>query len=169
MIAATLLDNPWVVLVLVVGGAIVNWLSSRARQTSEDDPDTDPDRSPPGQRLDREEMLRRFLGQETPAVPPPAPPPAPPRARFPAPPGGIPSLPFVPPLMEARAVVPPPARTGRPPRSEKARPAKAVPQPMPRPVTPGPFTGVPSLRRPAAARQAWKLSVILGPPKGMEP
>lgn len=91
ILAAGLFDNPWIVAVILVGGALVNWLSQRrqAKQQQEHQPQEDtssPPNKPKGE-FDMEEMLRRLLGEQT-TPPVPAPPPTPrgPQGQRPPPP-----------------------------------------------------------------------------------
>lgn len=88
LFAVGLFDNPWIVAVIVIGGALANWIAKRrqekeAGQQPESEAPPLPDK-PQGE-LNLEEALRRLLGQESPPqqpVPPPiiprTPPPRPP-------------------------------------------------------------------------------------------
>ena len=80
LFAAGLFENPWVVVVIVLGGALVNWLSKRrAEKQADHQPDGEepsaPASKPPGE-FNLEDALRRLMGEEPPAqspVPPPIP------------------------------------------------------------------------------------------------
>ena len=83
LFAAGLFDNPWIVAVVVIGGAIANWVSKRrqekqARHQSEGEEPPPVSSAPPGE-FNLEETLRRLMGEEPP-TPTPAPPPHIPRA-----------------------------------------------------------------------------------------
>jgi hypothetical protein len=85
--AASLLDSPWGILVIVVVGALSNWLMKR-RQRSQADERQDSDEpvptaaahEPARRQLDLQEILRPLLGGEPPPRVP-GPPPSPPVLR----------------------------------------------------------------------------------------
>ncbi len=88
LFAVGLFDNPWIVAILVIGGALANWIAKRrqekeAGQQADSEAPPLPDK-PPGE-LNLEETLRRLLGQETPPQQP-VPPPIIPRTAPPRPP-----------------------------------------------------------------------------------
>ena len=78
--ATGLFDSPWVVAVIIIVGAIINWLSQRrqAKQQPGQRPEGDvpPSSNKPQAEFNVEEMLRRLLGEEVPP-PSPVPPPVP--------------------------------------------------------------------------------------------
>ncbi len=72
LFAAGLFDNPWIVAVIVIVGALVNWLSKRRQEKSAGPPPGGDEPSPsagkaPGE-FNLEEALRRLMGE---APPPP--------------------------------------------------------------------------------------------------
>jgi len=79
--AIGLFDNPWVVAVIILGGAVVNWLSQRrqAKQPGQEQRPEDaaaPTANKPAGEFNMEETLRRLLGEQLPppsSVPPPVP------------------------------------------------------------------------------------------------
>ena len=87
LVAASLFDNPWVLVVIVLVGALSNWLMKRrqgneaAHRPDGDEPLPSP-RDPEGsqRQLDLQEVLRQLLGGEPPPQAPP-PPPIPPVMR----------------------------------------------------------------------------------------
>jgi hypothetical protein len=77
LIAAGLFDGPWLVVLLIVASALVNWLSNR-RQSKQsearpDDTQLPPTTGKPRGEMKLEEMMRRLMGEEEPASPPPLP------------------------------------------------------------------------------------------------
>ena len=87
LFAAGLFDSPWVVLAILIGSALANWLSKRrqekqAGQRPEGDEPPPPSSPPPGE-VNLEETLRRLMGEEP---PPPVPPVIPQAARGELPP-----------------------------------------------------------------------------------
>ena len=74
--AANLLENPWVLLIIVVVGTLYSWLMKRQGKEAESQPEGD-ERTPsipqaPAERgLDMEEVLRGLLGGEPRGDPPP--------------------------------------------------------------------------------------------------
>jgi hypothetical protein len=189
--AAGLFDGPWVVLVLIIASALINWLSKR-REGKQANGETDGDqpKAPSGKpavEFDLEEAMRRLLGEETPA-PTPAPPPlpresrsAPPPAklRTEATPGKVP--PVVPPLISpARAVAR--TRAVASPKVERheqaARRFEELNEQGRHPATVirhGRGSRSFPARRAAArwgdprsARQAFVASLVFAPPKGLE-
>ncbi len=91
MFAAGLFDNPWIVGVLLLVGAVVNWLAKRRQQKAAEQSEVEGASSaadkPPG-KFDLEEALRQLMGEE-PAAPRPE------------------RMPVPPPLPAARAGLPP--------------------------------------------------------------
>jgi len=78
LFAASLFDNPWLLALVVIGGAIANWLAKRRqeKQTGDKLPrETPPPANKPSGEVSLEEVLRRLLGGEP--QEPPAPPPLP--------------------------------------------------------------------------------------------
>ena len=82
LFAASLFDNPWVILVIVLGGALSQWLMKRRqRNEAENRPDGDESLPSPGKpqersprELDLQEALRALLGGEPPPRAPQPPP-----------------------------------------------------------------------------------------------
>lgn len=81
MFAASLFDNPLILAVLLVAGALVNWLSKRRAEKQAGPPEGDeasPATGRPPGKFDLEETLRELMGEEAPAPRPvPVPPPLP--------------------------------------------------------------------------------------------
>jgi hypothetical protein len=78
--AAGLFDQPWVVAVVIIVGAVINWLSQRRqkKQSGEHPPGEEASAAPGNAQgeFDLEETLRRLLGEQAPPtspVPPPVP------------------------------------------------------------------------------------------------
>lgn len=77
--AAGLFDSPWVVLAILVGSAVANWLAKRRQEKQAGQPDRQPEGAepmPPARpssgEFDLEETLRRLMGEESrPASPTP--------------------------------------------------------------------------------------------------
>lgn len=70
LFAAGLFDSPWIIAALVIGSALVNWLSKRrqekqARHESEGDEPSPSSNKPTGE-FNLEETLRRLMGEEPP-------------------------------------------------------------------------------------------------------
>lgn len=87
LVAASLFDNPWVLVVIVLVGALSNWLMKRrqgneaAHRPDGDEPLPSPRKPEGSQRQpDLQEVLRQLLGGEPPPQAPP-PPPIPPVMR----------------------------------------------------------------------------------------
>jgi hypothetical protein len=81
LLAAGLFDQPWLVAVIVIIGALANWLSKRRQEKEADHrPESEPPQpdKPKGE-FNLEEALRRLLGEEAPPKQP-VPPPIIPRA-----------------------------------------------------------------------------------------
>jgi len=146
--ASGLFDSPWVIAVIIVGGAVINWLTQR-RQRKEEQKQQEPPQAggpspgapPKAEReFDMEETLRRLLGEEIvpprPAEPPPVAPVAPPR---PAPASPRPTI------------APPPIR----PRILEAPPASALVPPMPTARPPASI-----LPKTASVEAAWQLETM---------
>ena len=78
LFASGLFDSPWMVAIIIIVGAISNWVTKRRQEKqAEQPPEGDepaPTASKPTGGLNLEETLRRLMGEE-----PPAPAPAPPR------------------------------------------------------------------------------------------
>jgi hypothetical protein len=90
ILAAGLFDNPWIVAVIILGGALVNWLSQR-RQAKQQEHQPEEDAAPSPKKaqgeFDMEATLRRLLGeQSSPPAPAPPPIPRPPQGQRPPPP-----------------------------------------------------------------------------------
>ena len=191
-IIAGLLDGPWVVIAIVVAGALTNWLNKRREEKAageKSNTDSAPAQPQPAT-SDWEERLRRLLGEElVPPLPQPTRPaqPAPPLRR-PTPPAAVTPPPILRPAerQTASPMRPPPVEvapvvgmatpnqasggveeTVR--RFEQMDPAVMTPV---RPIVAignrrGSAPGV-SLRQPQAARQAFIASLVFGPPKALE-
>jgi hypothetical protein len=189
-----LFDNPWMVAVVVIVGALVNWLSKRREEKQAGPPTEGEEPSPsagkPPGALTLEETLRRLMGEEPPA-PMPAPPPIPDAAR-----GGSPPAPDwekEEPFEPVRQTVPP----SRPPlpavaqasvsaiattvreQAEAARRFEQFNEQGRHPATVvGHGRGYRShagkraavrWRDPRSARQGFVASLVFGPPKSLEP
>ncbi|MBC8094653.1 MAG: hypothetical protein H7Y43_02465, partial [Akkermansiaceae bacterium] len=77
MLAAGLLDGPWIVLVFVILSAIANWLSKRRekKELGEDEtPALPPGPRKPQSEVNLDEIMRRLMGQESTSHPAPPPP-----------------------------------------------------------------------------------------------
>ena len=78
LFASGLFDSPWLVAIIVIVGAISNWLTKRRQEKQAEQPhkgdEPAPAASKPPGGLNLEEALRRLMGEE-----PPEPAPAPPR------------------------------------------------------------------------------------------
>ena len=82
--ALGLFDNPWIVIAIVVGSMVANWLSKRRQEKqSEGSEPASPSGKAPGE-FDLEETLRRLMGEESPVPAPPPPIPQPVRRELPA-------------------------------------------------------------------------------------
>lgn len=191
LFAASLFDNPWLVAVIVIGGALINWLSKRraekqAGQPPEGDEPSSSSGKPPGQ-LSLEETLRRLMGEE-PHAPVPPPIPRADRSELPPEPDWQEEEPFqpvretVPPLLPPLiAVVPASVRTTAVSEQEEeaARRFEQFNEQGRHPATAighgrGYRSGAgrrtaPRWRDPRSARQAFVASLVFGPPKGLEP
>lgn len=96
LLAAGLFDNPWVVLVIVLVGALSNWLMKRRQRNQPGDLPEGDEPLPPGSAQERpareinlQEVLRQMLEGKPPSGPP-QPPPIPPLRRDAQPAGGWP-------------------------------------------------------------------------------
>jgi hypothetical protein len=199
ILAAGLFDNPWIVAAIIIGGALINWLSQRRQAKQQEEAERQPEGDSPSPKkapgeFDMEETLRRLLGEN---VPPPVPatPPVPraPRGQRPPPPErkGVPT--------------PPPVRTWMEDAGDAGMPAH-----LPPPIAVAPMRGrdvefgesadqaavhfeqlKEQGRHPAVAsgrrrrshagahsdlwrdrksvRRAFVASLVFGPPKGLEP
>jgi len=78
LFASGLFDSPWMVAIIIIVGAISNWVTKRRQEKQAEQPhegdESAPAASKPPGGLNLEEALRRLMGEE-----PPAPAPAPPR------------------------------------------------------------------------------------------
>jgi len=185
-IIAGIFDGPWMFFVLVLMGALINWLTRKRTEQSKGNAASEPEKSAESG-SDWEARLRRLLGEEIlpqPVKPPPTRPPQPGSGPHPGAGGRVPPL--------IRSVEPPGRTAQRPPPIQVApvvtgmplkvagggvaqtvkefqRMDPAVVTPMPplrRSRASRPLVG--DLRNPASARQAFLGSVIFGPPKGLE-
>lgn len=191
-IIAGLFDGPWVIIAIVVAGALTNWLSKRREEKAANEKSKDGSAPASAQSAlpDWEERLRRLLGEEfVPPAPRPTQPvqPAPPLRRPSAPPTATrppiirpadrrPASPLRPPPVEvapvtglatANQVSGGVGETVR--RFEQLDPAVMTPV---RPIGAradqrGSALGN-SLRQKQAARQAFIASLVFGPPKAFE-
>ncbi len=75
MFAANLFDNPWIVAIIFIVGAVANWLAQRRQKKSAGQPgEAAPPAEAPAGEPTLEETLRRLMGEVSPApVPPPLP------------------------------------------------------------------------------------------------
>jgi hypothetical protein len=74
--AAGLFDNPWVVAVIIIGGALANWLAKRRAEKAAAPPRTDGHEAAPPPapgEFNLEEAMRRLMGEPPSAAPPPIP------------------------------------------------------------------------------------------------
>src|SRR5688572_17309844 len=73
LFAAGLFDEPWIVALVVIAGALVNWLSKRRQEMQARQPSKGDEPSPSAGNRPREgsleETLRRLIGEEPPAPP----------------------------------------------------------------------------------------------------
>jgi len=199
ILAAGLFDNPWIVAVIIVGGALINWLSQRrqAKQQGEPPPEGAAPTSPKkaSEEFNMEEALRRLLGEQV--VPPsPAPPPIP-RAsqeQRPASPAVRRVVPTAPPvrtrLEDSRegymsVLSPPPIAVARPVAlsaqggTDSDRAAMRFEQLNEQGRHPAVAHGLRRHSRSGAwgslwrdrrsVRRAFVASLVFGPPKGLEP
>ncbi len=186
-------ENPWVVAVIVVVGALVNWLSKRRQEKQAGQPTEVDEPSPasgkPPDSLSLEETLRWLMGEE-PHSPATAPPPIPRTAQGELPP--VPDWQEEEPFQPVRQSIPPP----RPPLigvSQASVPTTAVSEQQEEAARrfeqlneqgrhPATVAGhrrghrsregkrAASLwRDPRSARHAFVASLVFGPPKGSEP
>jgi hypothetical protein len=177
--------------VIIVAGALINWLSKRreaqAEKSSEGE-EQPPSPGKPAEEFNLEDAIRRLMGEEPPAQSP-APPPIPPAARSEPPPvaawheegsfqrGAQTAPPLrLPPIVAARAGVTM-TTVGEQQRqaarrfeelNERGRhPATVIDQRREQRSRAG--KRVASLwRDPRSARQAFVASLVFGPPKGLE-
>ena len=75
LLASGLFDNPLLVVIFLLVGAISNWLMKRRQQggAAEDSPAAPHTPTKPREEFNLEEALRRMLGEEAPPVAPPPP------------------------------------------------------------------------------------------------
>jgi len=188
LLAAGLFDNPWVVLAFVVGGALLNWYSSRKAKALGQDPDADespePRRTPPPtEDPEWETTVRRLMGEDVPAprpvAPPPPLPPAPPRIPHRTPPSPV-LQPMPQPVFRREGsgsdswTVPPPKPGSKVIRKSQVF-RNAVNLASHGPARSSSGTAIDgsgplmrSLRNPDMARKAYRMSLVFGPPKGLE-
>lgn len=189
--AAGLFDSPWMVAVIVIGGALINWLSTRRQKklasqeaAGEVEPAATSEGQPAGE-FNLEAALRRLLGEEPAAES--APPPIPRAA-----PGELP------PIAIRRAAVPaaPVKKVVSPPRHRSIAAARLTPTSANEQKTESarrfeqlneqgrhPATVIGRRREPGSSwdnratarwrnprnvRQAFIASLIFAPPKGLE-
>jgi hypothetical protein len=189
--AAGLFDSQWVVVVIIVAGALINWLSKRREaQADKLSEGEEPPPSPgkPAGEFNLEDALRRLMGEEPPAQSP-APPPIPPAPRHEPPPvaawheegsfqRGAPTAPpmRLPPIAAARAGVT--AVTVGEQQRQAARRFEQLNEQGRHPAT---VVGhgrryrsragrrIASVwRDPRSARRAFVASLVFAPPKGLE-
>jgi len=191
IIFAGLLDGPWVIIAIVVVGALTNWLNKRREEKAAGEKPKD-GAAPAPAPVDWEERLRRLLGEEL--VPPtPRPPqptqPAPPLRRPTAqttttatrppilrPADRRPTSPLRPPPVEVAPVMV--STTANQVYSDVAETVRRFEQMDPAVMTPVRPIGArenrrssalgASLRQPQLARQAFVASLVFGPPKALE-
>lgn len=196
LFAAGLFDSPWIVAALIVGSALVNWLSKRRQEKQEagkppEGEEPSPRSGPPPGEFDLEEILRRLTGEK----PPPAPPliPRPPQRELPPVQAGwaeepqppertrqpaghtVPDLrPFV---AAAQAGVMSPATSQQVEQAEQRfeqlsqvaeHPATVVSHLRQRPSRPV-SRGRSRWHNPRSVRQAFVASLVFAPPKSFEP
>lgn len=176
LLAAGLFDSPWLVALIIIGGALVNWLSQRRqekqRQREEQSSEVAPPPATPAKgEVDMEEVLRRLFGEQLPPAKP-APPPIPTVTRTEPPP---------PPVWRGQAAsrprVPPPVATAPPvipgrEWSDGLRGTESVSLPMhsmPARVHRKQASRYSALWRDrSSVRRAFVASLVFGPPKGLE-
>lgn len=186
IIFAGLLDGPWVIIAIVLAGALTNWLSKRREEKAARENPADGSTPTP---MDWEERLRRLLGEElVPPSPRPSQPtqPAPPLRRPPQPAASRPPIlrpgdrrlaaPLRPPPVEVAPVIV--STTANQVYSDVAETVRRFEQMDPAVMTPVRPIGArdnrrssalgASLRKPQAARQAFVASLVFGPPKALE-
>lgn len=193
LFAVGLFDNPWVVAVIVIVGALANWLSKRrqekqAGQPPEGDEPSPSSGKPPGE-FSLEETLRRLMGEEPPA-PRPAPPPIPGAAQGELPPAPDweeeeplqPVSPTVPPMRPPLIAVSQASVTTTAVSEQQEQAARRFEQLNEQGRHPATVVGhgrghrsraarrAASLwRDPRSARQAFVASMVFAPPKSLEP
>ena len=177
ILAVNLFEGPWVIIVIAIIGAFVNWLTKR-RQEKQAERESLPTTEPAKEKkeLDWEKALRQLLGEEETPPPPPSPPPVPPVRRPPPPrlvrteelqrrPGAMTAPPVVvtsvvreptpvaPRVSTLPASVPPAGTVAEFARAHRTRFRQ-------RKISPW--------RSPRYAREAFVASLVFGPPKGLE-
>jgi type IV secretory pathway VirB10-like protein len=192
LFAAGLIDNQWLFAIIVIVGAVANWLSKRrqekqAEQHPPESEETSPPSGKPAGEFNLEEALRRLMGEE-PSLPVPRPIPH-------APPSELPSAPdweeeesyqtarqTTPPLRPpriavAQAII---ATTAASEQQEQAarrfeqlneqarHPATVVSHVRAYRLHAGKRAASP-WRNPRSARQAFVASLVFAPPKSLEP
>lgn len=183
VIIASLFDSPWMVAVILLVGAIANWLSSRRQKKLEEKEGASPKADQPQPEFDMEETLRRLLGGEE--KKPVAPPPIPRTTQSTPPPikawieeddqsSGNDWMKASRPQIQPSPVAwidtkPASAASGqfveRPPGRTAVHVAGAMPI---HELRRGTGTRAAYWRNPKSARQAFVASLVFGPPKGME-
>ncbi len=180
--AASLFDSPWMVAALIVGSALVNWLSKRRQEKQAGKPsgnDEPPPRSDqPSGEISLEETLRRLMGED-PLAPQTAPPPIPDWEE---------EAPFQPARETVPALRPPPiamphagitTTAAREHLEQAVRRFEQLNELGRHPATvvrhgrghrlPGSRRVASRWRDPQSARRAFVASIVFAPPKSLEP
>jgi hypothetical protein len=191
LLAAGLFDNPWLVAVIVIGGALVNWLSKRRAEKQAAPPPEGEDPSGPSDKpageFNLEDALRRLMGEE-PSGPVSPPIPRADRSELPPEPDWQEEEPFqpvrqtVPPLLPPLIAVPLASITTTAVSEQEEEAARRFEQFNEQGrhpatvVSHGRGYGSGASRRtsswwrdPRSARRAFVASLVFGPPKGLEP
>ena len=199
LFAAGLFDSPWIVAALIVGSALVNWLSKRRQEKQEagkppEGEEPSPRSGPPAGEFDLEEILRRLTG-EKPSPPTPAPPliPRPPQRELPPVQTGWAEEPLPPErtrqpashtapdlrpfVAAAQASVTSPATSQEVEQAERRfeqlREQAEHPATVVSHIRQRPSRpgsrGVARWRNPRSVRQAFVASLVFAPPKSLEP
>jgi hypothetical protein len=182
--AAGLFDQPWLVAVVVIAGAIINWLSQRRQEKQQQKEEqrshgAAPESSPKAEKaFDVEEALRRLLGEE-PLKPTAAPPPIPPTiVKLPSPPpvgrGNVNVPMLVPPLIAVAVPTVASVRISDTTEQAALRLARADEQ-VQHSLAGGLHRGPARSgnrnsywRNRSSVRRAFVGSLVFGPPKGLE-
>ena len=182
--AAGLFDQPWLVAVVVIVGALINWLSQRRqekqqRKEQQHSPGAASESPPKAEgAFDVEEALRRLLGEE-PLKPTPAPPPIPQTVvnRQPPPPvrrGNVSAPVLVPPLIAVAVPTVASVRISDTTEQAALRLARADEQ-VQHSLVGGLHRGTARSgnrnsrwRDRSSMRRAFVGSLVFGPPKGLE-
>ena len=191
LFAAGLFDNPWLVAVIVIGGALVNWLSNRrAGKQPSDQPEGEAPSVPSGKapgEFNLEDALRRLMGEPPPAPVPPRIPRAD-RSELQPEPDWQEEEPFqpvrqtVPPLQPPLIAVAPASFTTTALSEQEEEAARRFEQFNEQGRHPATVIGHrrgygsgagrrtrSRWRDPRSARRAFVASLVFGPPKGLEP